>query len=103
MSEESEVLKTDEKNELYGYGIMNVGQNSMISLSPYTDTRGSNFENEVVVSGKEKILEAYKNFAEDHIERTGSSNLSSFRVVEVRLSNQLDNDAIEKVKEEVKE
>lgn len=91
----------DDSKELYGYGIMNVHQNSMIPLGEYASVQTGYFDNDVIVSGKEEILKAFKNFVLDHVNRTGSESFSQFRVVEVRLSNSVDEKAVEKVDEEV--
>lgn len=101
MAEQDEVLTLDEENELYGYAIMNVHQNCLIELGNYADVQSGAFDNDELVSTREDILEAYKRFASEHYERTGSKDLSAFRVVEVRLSNDIDSEAFDRAAKEV--
>lgn len=91
---EEEVLLLDEEDELYGYGIMNVHQNALVNLAQYGFGGSGYFENDVVTSSKEKIKEAFADFVADMEEET-MSDLSNFRVVQVRLDNELDKECVE--------
>lgn len=72
-----EPLFTDERNELYGYGIFNVHEHELTELC----------------GDKEEAVQRFRRVSENL-----SSN-SHLRVVEVRLSNQLDKKASEAVKQ----
>lgn len=92
---EDEALLLDEEDKLYGYGIMNVGQNALLNLNQYGVSGSSYYENDVVTSSKEKLKDAFAEFVSDNEVAESMSDLSSFRVVQVRLDNSLDKDCVE--------
>ena len=92
---EDETLLLDEEDELYGYGIMNVHQNTLVNLNQYGVSGSGYFENDTVTSSKEKLKDAFAEFVADNEDAESMSDLSAFRVVQVRLDNALDKECVE--------
>lgn len=87
-NDKSEVLMTDEEDELYGYGILNVHHNQFItflgSSNKGHDTSIIPINNENPEKSRSRIKRKYLEVTE------GLDNTSHLRVVAIRLDNVLD-------------
>jgi hypothetical protein len=82
---EKSVLPLDEENELYGYGVYNTHKNTLVPKLGVHDPE---------VFDEEETVEHFEQVTED----TASEDNSHLRVVEIRLANELDKQASEKVR-----
>lgn len=94
-TEKSETLLLDEKDELYGYGIMNVGQDTLLNLNQFGVAGSGYHENDTVVGSKKKLKRAFATMVAEREDVDSMKQLSSFRVVQVRLDNSLDGECVE--------
>lgn len=85
MVEDDTTLPLDEENELYGYGVYNTHKNTLVQKLGIADPE---------VFGEEEAVEHYEEVTED----TATEDNSHLRVVEIRLANELDKKASEKVR-----
>jgi len=83
----SNPLPLDESNELYGYGVFNVHANCFVDLPDELSSRPSTPDH-ITLDEDRELLDKV---AQDH----GLDNTKHLRVVEVRLANELDNEAAE--------
>lgn len=82
-TDETETLPLDEENELYGYGVFNVHKEKFVSKL------GEHYNPDTVKS-EEEALKHFKDIVADQ-----DGDGSHLRLVEVRLSNELDKKASE--------
>lgn len=83
-------LPLDEEEELYGYGILNVQRNQFVA--PLGG--GNHGDGNDIFPDKEDALEYYEELAEEQ------DSMSHLRVVQVRLDNEVDQEALERIEQE---
>jgi hypothetical protein len=91
----SDTMFLDEEHELYGYGIMNVAQNALMNLNQLGVSGSGYFGNDVVTSSKKELKRAFANMVAERDDADSMGDISSFRVVQVRLGNSLDRECAE--------
>jgi len=91
----SDVMFMDEENGLYGYGIMNVAQNTLLNLNQLGVSGNGFYENDLVTSSKKELKRAFANMVAERDDAESMGDISSFRVVQIRLGNSLDSECAE--------
>jgi len=87
----SNTLPLDQNSELYGYGVFNVHANCFVDLPDELSGRPSTPDHVT----KEKPEQLLNEVASDH----GLDTTNHLRIVEIRLANELDEEAAEEVVE----
>lgn len=89
VADDEDTLLLDEKDEVYGYGVYNTHANCFVDL-PESESKTIATPDHITKERDGKLLQKV---AEDH----GLESVSHLRVVEIRLDNELDKKASEKV------